>query len=45
MDISQKLCIVWLIEKNTHRLFEKDNGNGYVNPAPGTCVDTGLVER
>jgi len=31
--------------RTSQRLFEKDNGNGYVNPAPGTCVDTGLVER
>jgi len=30
----------------THRLFEKANGNGaVVNPAPGTCIDTGLVEK
>jgi aubergine len=35
-----------LVDKNTtHRLFEKDNGHGYVNPGPGTIVDTGLVEH
>ena len=28
----------------THRLFEKDNGNGYLNPGPGTVLDTALVE-
>jgi len=32
-------------KKISHRLFEKANGNGYVNPAPGTCIDAGLVER
>ena len=32
-----------LVDKNTIlRLFEKDNGE-CMNPAPGTCVDTGLV--
>lgn len=29
----------------THRLFEKDNGNGYINPGPGTVLDTALVEK
>ena len=29
----------------THRLFEKSpDGSGFLNPPPGTCVDTGLVE-
>jgi len=33
-----------LVDKNTSlRLFEKENGE-CVNPAPGTCVDSGLVE-
>jgi len=32
-------------KKITHRLFAKENGNECVNPAPGTCIDTGLVER
>lgn len=38
--------IYTLIDKNdTHRLFEKYNGNGMVNPGPGTLIDTALVEQ
>jgi len=34
-----------LVDKmTTHRLFEKYNGNGMVNPAQGTLLDKGLVE-
>jgi aubergine-like protein len=28
----------------SHRLVEKDSDTGFLNPAPGTCVDSGLVE-
>ena len=40
-----KIMYCFVDKRITHRLFEKANGNGYVNPAPGTCIDTGLVER
>jgi hypothetical protein len=34
-----------LVDKNSSlRLFEKDNGE-CINPAPGTCIDTGLVNN
>ena len=34
------------VDKNiSHRLFEKYNGNGMVNPGPGTLIDTALVEK
>ena len=40
-----KLLYCFIDKKISHRLFEKDNdGNGYINPCPGTVVDTGLVE-
>ena len=28
-----------------HRLFERDNGHGYLNPGPGTVLDSALVEN
>lgn len=36
-------CLVNRME--SHRICEKENGNGYINPAPGTVIDTGLVEK
>jgi hypothetical protein len=42
---SPKIMYCFVDKRITHRLFEKANGNGYVNPAPGTCIDTGLVEN
>ena len=40
-----KLVYTLVNKRITHRLFEKDNGNGYVNPGPGTVLDTALVEK
>jgi len=42
-----KIMYCFVDKRVSHRLFEKFTGieNGYINPAPGTCVDTGLVER
>jgi hypothetical protein len=40
-----KIVYCLVNKRITHRLFEKDNGNGYVNPGPGTVLDTGLVEN
>jgi len=44
-NYAPKIMYCFVDKRITHRLFEKANGNGYVNPAPGTCIDTGLVER
>jgi len=42
----QPKIVYCLVNKRiTHRLFEKDNGNGYINPGPGTVLDTALVEK
>ena len=39
-----KILYCFVDKKICHRLFDKDNGNGYINPCPGTVVDSGLVE-
>lgn len=44
-NYAPKIMYCFVDKKISHRLFEKANGNGYVNPAPGTCIDAGLVER
>jgi aubergine-like protein len=38
-----KILYVLVNKRITHRLFEKDNG-GYMNPGPGTVLDSALVE-
>jgi len=40
-----KLVYCLVNKRITHRLFEKDNGSGYINPGPGTVLDTALVEN
>jgi aubergine-like protein len=42
-DYNPKILYVLVNKRITHRLFEKDNG-GYMNPGPGTVLDTALVE-
>jgi len=37
-----KILYVLVNKRISHRLFEKDNG-GYMNPGPGTVLDTDLV--
>jgi aubergine-like protein len=32
-------------KKVSHRLVVKDSDTGYFNPAPGTCVDSSLIEN
>ena len=38
-----KILYCLVNKRISHRLFEKDNGN-YINPGPGTVLDTVLVE-
>lgn len=40
-----KIIYCFVNKRITHRLFERDNGRGYVNPGPGTVLDSGLVEH
>jgi len=44
MGYDPRILYTYVDKNNSHRLFERDNGN-YVNPGPGTVVDTGLVEN
>jgi len=44
MGYSPKLLYTFVDKNTSHRLFERDNGN-FINPGPGTCVDSGLVEN
>ena len=44
-DYTPKILYTLVDKRVSHRLCEKDNGNGYLNPAPGTVVDQGLVEK
>lgn len=39
-----KILYTFVDKRISHRLFEKDNGSGYINPGPGTTIDAGLVE-
>ena len=34
-----RVLYVFVNKRITHRLFEQDNGNGYLNPGPGTVLD------
>jgi len=42
-NYNPKVLFCMVDKRVSHRLCE--NGNGYMNPAPGTVVDTGLVEK
>lgn len=46
MNYQPKILYILVNKNTTHRLFENGNGHGiYVNPGPGTVLDTGLVEN
>jgi hypothetical protein len=44
-NYNPKILYTFVDRNISHRLFEKDNGNGYINPGPGTVLDTALVEK
>jgi hypothetical protein len=40
-----KVLYVLTNKRISHRLFEKGNASEYLNPGPGTVLDTALVEN